>query len=231
MMYWQEPERRDDPAVPDDVVDVLFSLQCRMLPVDHAYALSQALLQAVPWLGDEPTAAVHTIHVAGSQNGWERPEHGTEQYLLPSRRTKLRIRVPTARLGGLRSALEGRTLEIDGAPLTLGSGKEQPLSRDTTLFARHVVAAPDEDEDAFLARIAERLAGERIQVRKALCGRSLALATPDGPLPTRSLMLADLSIDESIRLQQQGIGPGRHMGCGVFLPHKGIEAAGSAQKR
>jgi hypothetical protein len=37
-------------------------------------------------------------------------------------------------------------------------------------------------------------------------------------------MLADLSTDESIRLQQQGLGPRRLMGCGIFIPHKGIDA-------
>ena len=41
---------------------------------------------------------------------------------------------------------------------------------------------------------------------------------------TRSLMLAELQPEESIRLQEDGLGPLRHMGCGIFIPHKGIEA-------
>jgi hypothetical protein len=63
-----------------------------------------------------------------------------------------------------------------------------------------------------------------IRVRKALCGKTTALAAPDGPIETRSLMLADLTPEESLRLQQQGLGPHRAMGCGLFIPHKGIAA-------
>jgi CRISPR/Cas system CSM-associated protein Csm4 (group 5 of RAMP superfamily) len=35
-------------------------------------------------------------------------------------------------------------------------------------------------------------------------------------------MLADLAVEESVRLQQRGLGPGRTLGCGLFLPHKDI---------
>jgi len=37
-------------------------------------------------------------------------------------------------------------------------------------------------------------------------------------------MLAELSLEESVRLQQRGLGSHRSMGCGIFLPHKGISA-------
>jgi CRISPR-associated protein Cas6 len=230
-MFWQEDTDQTEALDADAVVDVLFSLQCRSLPVDHAHALSTALLELAPWLGEEPFAAVHTIHVAGSQNGWERPAHGGDQQLLLSRRTKLSIRVPRPRVGELAAALEGQTLDIAGSPLTIGSGKERPLSRDGTLFARYVVLpgeAAGDDEDAFLTWAAAELSALDIKVRKALCGKTTPLATPDGALATRSLMLASLTPDESIRLQQHGLGPHRTMGCGVFIPHKGIDAVKKA---
>ena len=50
------------------------------------------------------------------------------------------------------------------------------------------------------------------------------MVTPEVSLLTRSLMLADLTLEESLRLQQQGLGTHRHMGCGIFIPHKGIDA-------
>jgi len=37
-------------------------------------------------------------------------------------------------------------------------------------------------------------------------------------------MVADLEPEQSVRLQQIGIGPGRTIGCGLFIPHKGIAA-------
>ena len=41
---------------------------------------------------------------------------------------------------------------------------------------------------------------------------------------TRSLMLAGLSKQDSITLQDVGIGRGRVFGCGIFLPYKSIDA-------
>ncbi len=55
------------------------------------------------------------------------------------------------------------------------------------------------------------------------------LTTPDGTVHTRSLMLANLSQQGSVRLQQTGLGPRREMGCGIFIPHKGIDAVMNSQ--
>jgi len=228
-MFWQDEEETPAITIPDDIVDVLFTLQCRSLPVDHAHALSQALLAAVPWLA-EADAGIHTIHVAGSQNGWERPSHGVDQHLLLSRRTKLSIRVPEAQVAALKAALEGIFLDIGGAELGIGAGKPKRLGKPTTLFARYVAGPEDLDEEAFLRWTAERLREQLdIRVRKALCGKQTPLTTPNGALPTRSLMLADLKPEESLRLQQQGLGPHRLMGCGLFIPHKGIDAVHKAE--
>jgi len=55
-----------------------------------------------------------------------------------------------------------------------------------------------------------------------LCGRMTRIATPAGSHETRSLMLAGLSFAQSLRLQRQGLGAERKLGCGLFIPHKGI---------
>lgn len=224
MMYWQENPSEQSFRVPDDVVDVLFAVECRSLPVDHAYALSAALREALPWIGDEREGVgVHTIHVAGSQNGWERPAHGSDQDLVLSRRTKLSIRLPRARADEALATLPGQSFDISGRRLVVREGKVRSLSKETTLFARYVVVPGTDDEDAFLAWAVDELRAMGVQVRKALCGKETVLDTPDGPIRTRSLMLADLSPEASVRLQQEGLGPRRGMGCGIFIPHKGIE--------
>lgn len=223
-MFWQEEDTEKNFEVPPDVVDVLFALDCKRLPVDHAHALSRAIAGVLPWFDEEPSIGLHTIHVAGSQNGWERPEHGTGIHLMVSRRTKLAIRVHRERLDHLIQGLRGLTLDVAGCPLTLGEGKPRPLSKETTLFSRFVVSQVVDSEETFLARTAEELARLDIRIRKALCGKTRALAIPGGALQTRSLLLADLSPEESIRLQQRGLGPHRAMGCGIFIPHKGIDS-------
>ena len=225
-MFWQEDPSDTKYQVPDEIIDLLFSIDCKRIPVDHAYALSHALHDAVSWLADEPGASVHPVHVAGSQNGWERPEHGTDQLLLLSRRTKLTIRVPKRRADELQRPITGRTLDIAGCAMTIGQAKERHLSAETTIFSRYVASPDDGDEDAFLRWAANELNKLDIRMRKALCGKSTVLQTPNGDLHTRSLMVAELHPREAVRLQQVGLGPNRRMGCGIFIPHKGIEAVG-----
>jgi len=226
-MFWQEDNRATPFQVPSYILDVLFSVVCKRLPVDHAYALSAALRQTAPWIAEADSGvAVHTVHVAGSQNGWERPGHGTDQYLILSKRTKLTIRVPRQHTEALMQDLTGKTLDVSGCPLTIGPVKIRRLSKETTLLARYVAAVPHATEEGFLAWAARVLNDQGIRVRKALCGKTTLLTTPGGMLHTRSLMLSDLSPEESIRLQQQGLGPHGGMGCGIFIPHKGIEPVG-----
>jgi CRISPR-associated protein Cas6 len=223
MMYWNQEVSPETLPAPDDVVDILFAVECRQLPVDHAYALSEALSRTLPWMSEEPQVAVHSIHVAGSQNGWERPPHGTDHLIHLSRRTRLSIRSPSHRVEDLLGALPGTRLVVGGCPMTIGAGKVRPLSRETTLLARYVVTLPDQDEEDFLASTTRALAEMGIRVRKALCGKSTPLETPTGTLHTRSLLLADLDVEASFELQRRGLGPNRLMGCGVFIPHKGVD--------
>lgn len=223
-MFWREDPSERECEVTEDVVDILFTIDCKRLPVDHAHALSSALMQALPWFGEEADAGVHNIHVAGSQNGWERPVHGAESHLIVSRRTKLTIRMRHERLDDLIRGLRGRTLDIAGCPLTVGEAKLRPLSKETTLLARYVVCQDGEDEEAFLTRMALELHHLNVGVRKALCGKTTTLTIPGGGLQTRSLLLADLSPAESIRLQATGLVPHRNMGCGLFIPHKGVDS-------
>lgn len=229
-MFWEEDKKKATFQVPDSIVDLLFSIECREIPVDHAHALGEALRDAVPEIGEDDRIAVHTIHAAGSQNGWERPAHGREEHLVLSRRTKLTLRVPKEQAEAIQQRLAGQTLDVDGCSLKIGKAKERLLSAQGTLFARYVACEPGEDEMHFLERMSEELAGMGIQVRKALCGKTTPIHTPQGPVETRSLMLADLPPEEAVRLQETGLGPGRDMGMGVFLPHKGIDAVKTAEE-
>ena len=79
------------------------------------------------------------------------------------------------------------------------------------------------DEEQFLEAAARDLRALDIDCRKLLCGITHTLAFPDGPVFTRSLMVADLEPEQSVRLQQVGLGEGRKIGCGLFIPQKGIK--------
>ena len=219
-MYWEETEQEQTPTIPDRVVDLVFAIKARTLPVDHAYALSQAIIEKLTWLQEEPLAGVHTIHVAESANGWFRPNN-PEQVLYPSRRTKLTIRVPKHRIDDAK-VLSGQSLDIAGHVLTIDKVSIRPLSDITTLFSRNVMSSDCETEEKFVQYIVAALSELNIRPKKMLCGTEKMIQTPEGKLRTRSLMLADLTFEQSIGLQEQGLSTHRHMGCGIFLPHKDI---------
>lgn len=226
-MFWEEEENRNEPfVVSEDVVDLVYGLSCKHLPLDHAYALSTAIRQALPWIDDEPLAGIHLIHGAESGNGWMRPEDPTNEVLHLSKRSRMTLRVPGHRIDDA-GKLTGVELLIDGHKLVVGKAKTHRFSTLPTQFARYVVVPGDidhQDEEAFMYYAAEQLKALQVPVRKLMCGRAHALQCPDGDLYTRSIMLADLKNDEAVRLQQHGIGTHRKMGCGLFMPHRGISA-------
>lgn len=229
-MYWNDAqEKKPEFVIPDDVIDLAFRIDCPTLPLDHAHALSTALLKSLPWLGDERYAGVHLIHGATSGNGWYRPEDTANELLHLSRRTRLRLRIPKHRLEEAKQ-LSGQRLEIDGHALNVGASEVFLLSSLSTLFARYVISAEDDDENAFLEQAARELQAIGIECRKMLGGISHTLCFPNGPVHTRSLMVAELDPEQSVRLQQLGLGAGRSIGCGLFLPHKGIKPVNDARE-
>ncbi len=220
-MLWQE-DKPDKPfVVPEDIVDLGFRIDCKALPLEHAHALSSALIAELPWLADDERAGIHLIHGAESGNGWLRPEDVENELLYVSRRTRMYLRLPSERLDDAR-ALTGKALDIGGHRLIVGDSSVRKLSTSPTIFARYVVTGADEDEESFIQRLAEEIRGHGIQVRKLMCGRSHVFRLPEGPLHTRSVMLADLTPEQSVILQQAGLGEGRKVGCGLFIAHKGI---------
>jgi CRISPR-associated protein Cas6 len=226
-MYWQEDRAATPHVVTEEVVDLAFAVRGQLLSVDHAYALAQAIGEALPWLLQDERAGIHEIHVADSGNGWYRPEEASGQLLHLSRRTKLTLRLPQERLDEARR-LTGCTLDVAGQPLQVGEATVRPLHPFPTLFARHVVAAEEGSEEQFLDGVARWLREGGFPIRRLLCGRSHVIRMPDHPLFTRSLMVADLDPSQSVRLQQHGLGPKRHLGCGLFIPHKGIKPVAKA---
>ncbi len=226
-MFWEDKKDENGPfTVPDDVVDMVYNISCRSVPLEHAYSFSSAVRDALGWIDQEPQAGIHLIHGAESGNGWIRPDQGADEVLHLSRRSRIMLRVPRHRIEDAH-ALTGRTLDIDGHTLEVGAARVKLFATLSTQFARYVVVPEgieQDDEDAFMAYGAEQLRAIGISVRKLLCGRTHVIRHPDGDLFTRSMMLADLEVEEAVLLQQQGIGDYKKIGCGLFIPHKGIKA-------
>lgn len=226
-MFWSEEQKPEEFKAPDTVIDLSFKVSCKQIKLDHAWSLTEALNELLPWLKDEPQSAIHHIYIPQSGNGWVRTDDFQDEVIQLSRRTRLKIRIPKNRLEETLG-LTGKTISIDGFELTIGQADQHLLSTLTTIVARHVhIPDTDDDEKAFLQEVNKQMQAMDIKARKMLCGKSHQLKTPDGLIKTRSLMVADISPEESILLQEKGVGHYYTYGCGVFIPQKGITAVNS----
>ena len=224
-MFWEEDEDKTLPfKAPDEVIDIVYSIKCKTLPLNHAWSLSREIIKHLPWISHHKYAGIHQIHVAESNNGWMRPEDDEEGALLyPSRRTKMTLRIPITEYQSAEK-LEGKTLDISGHSLTILKAKKKEFTNAGVIFARYVLCEDNEDENTFLEGIAEEILHKtNFKVKKMLCGKSHIVFTPEGNLRTKHLMIADLDSDTSIKIQQLGLGNYRELGCGLFLPHKSIK--------
>lgn len=196
---------------PDAMVELVFPLEGQTLARDHAHALAQVLCAQFPWLNNEHYAAVHPIKLVS----------GTENAALLSRRSRLLLRVSAQRAEGLLK-LTGVDLQVGEHALHLGTPHVRELLPHATLYA-YKVAAQTADELALMAAVEHELAtlaigGERV------CGKRQCMVVDGQEITVFSLMLHALPPDQSLRLQQCGLGVHRLLGCGVFVPHKSAAA-------
>ena len=101
----------------------------------------------------------------------------------------------------------------------------------STIFARYIVVSPGMSEGDFLLWVVDELKARDIQARKLLCGIGHEIEANGEKIETRSLMIADLDKITSVALQEVGLGPHRHLGCGIFIAHKGIKAVGETEDK
>ena len=225
-MFWNDDKKTEKFEIPDDIIDVFFNVKCKCLPLEHMQALSTSLYTVLPWLENEPVAGILPIAGSESGNGWVRSNDPNELIYL-SRRQKMMMRLPKERLGDVEK-LVGKIINVAGYDLEIGKSAVKKLSDLPTAFCRSIMIKEKMEENDFLQWAFDELKALDITVNKMMAGKESVVQLPDGnERITRSLMVAELQQAESVRLQQQGLGDGRHLGCGIFMPQKDIKAVNS----
>lgn len=195
-----------------EVVDVQFALSGQGVPLDHADMLWLALRERLPWLEADESAAVHPLSgLSPGENGW---------YL--SRRSRLTLRLAADRAAEAM-ALVDTSLSVGDATVRVGAASVRGLQVMPVLYAKFVsyggATGEPIDEAAFHAACRAELAALGMSPR-LLCGKARQARTAAGLLCGFSVMLLDLSEEQNLTIQRQGLGDQRKRGCGVFVPHK-----------
>ena len=229
-MHWDETEDKSAPLPEITMVDVSFKIKAHFLAVNHHYLLAQEITRHLPWFEQEPCAGIHPIQVAPAAHGWAPPLHHDEAVWQLSKRTRLTLRIPAHRENDV-TALQGKRLDVEPEKIEIGACKTRGLAAADPLFSRYVVSEPGVSEPCFVNALMKSLTTHDIRPRKVICGKTNSLRTPHKLIETRSVLVASLNPLASVRLQCLGLGEARRLGCGIFVPHKGIEPFRQVEER
>ncbi|GAB5605513.1 type I-MYXAN CRISPR-associated protein Cas6/Cmx6 [Sideroxyarcus sp. TK5] len=188
-------------------IEISFDLHGESIPADYPRKLWAALLRIAPTLADSEDVGV--ISLRGPTNNGE---------LLLPKRSKLLVRTPLDMLDAVL-ALSEQALQIGDSEVRLGQGKTREIQPYPTLAAHLVVGPADEIE--FMQMVQTALDALEVQ-SKLICGRHHRLNTDGQDISGFSLVMHDLKDEDSLRVQYAGMGSGRNLGCGIFVPYKVI---------
>jgi CRISPR-associated protein Cas6 len=201
--------RRRPDGGDDAVVDFSFEIKGQSLPGDYPAGLDAALLDLLPWAGNDPFFGIHPVNAPLTDAG----------YML-SRRSRLQLRAFESRASELER-LTGQVLNFGDATVSIGTVTHRPVKPFATLRAQMVVNS-FADEVAFIDDIGMQL--EVLAIKAGvICGKAASVRSPSGRLEGFAVVVHDLSPGHSLRLQTIGLGGARRLGCGLFVHHKIIE--------
>jgi len=187
-------------------VDLAFKLIGSKVPVDHGYALYSAISRIAPEIHGAKNMGVHPIRGAYSGKG--------ELMLRDS--SRLVLRLESERIGEFLK-LGGKSLGIDSHTLRIGIPEVRPLRPRASLYSRLVTIKGFMEPASLLESVNRQL--EKLGVSAEIqLGERRTLRVKDKQVVGFEVAAAGLDAEDSLRLQESGLGGRRHMGCGVFVP-------------
>jgi CRISPR-associated protein Cas6 len=195
-------------------INVFFPIMGDQLPADHGYLLYSAISQTMCDLHEQKWLGIGLISGVPFDKG---------VIALPNRGASLQMRLPADKFGEV-IPLSGKLLELDGHKIRLGIPLAKPLSPSPSLYARIVTFKNSLDVEKFLETanrdLAEKLGiTATLEVPKETRARHRRIITIKGKKVVGfSLIIHGLSEEDSLKLQSEGLGGRRSMGCGIFNP-------------
>jgi CRISPR-associated protein Cas6 len=198
------------------IVDIFFEVRGSRVSADHGYALYGAVARVLEarddaWLHQSDQVGLHLLRGAYDRRG----------QLLLGPRARFGLRLPAALIPKVL-ALAGKHLIVGADALRIGVPHVQALRPAPVLAARLVTTRNGQDEGRFDREIARQLSALGIATA-AIRGRRRIVRIKDKTVVGYGVRVEGLNAEESVRLQEHGLGGRRKMGCGVFVPGRGRE--------
>lgn len=206
-------------------VDLSFALEGATIPLDYAYGLYSALCRVVPTLHGDRRIGVHPVRGVKLERG--------RLTLVPQ--SRLRLRMPSGEIGTYL-ALGGERLDLGGSFLRIGIPRSEPLRPSSRLTSRLVTIGHRSEPEEFLDSVSRQLSGLGVRA-----GASF-LPSPDPARPGEpcrrivrikgrkivgyAVRIEGLTAEESLAVQEHGLGSRRRMGCGLFVSEGGSRDRG-----
>lgn len=209
-------------------VDLAFRVTGNEIPADHAYLLYGALCKLLPALHDGPLADEVGVHAINGRLIGDR-------LLALGPRSRLRLRLDSAHIAQVLP-LAGKNLQLGPGNLVIGIPEVYALQPKPALKCRLCIIKGFQNGESFLEAAQRQLdalhvkGAPRLVARKSqrsLEGRQSGnqpryirrtLRIRDKEIVGFPLIVEQLSAEESLILQEKGLGGRRHFGCGIFVP-------------
>ena len=187
-------------------VELKFPVLGSSLPSDHGYAVYSCVSRLIPQVHEGDWLAIDTM--PGTSRG--------DGVIVINERARLRMRAPMDFVK-LLMQLAGKRLDVDGHQVRLGIPQIFLLQPAGTLYARCVTIKKFTEPEPFLEAVKRKL--EEMSVRGVpAVGPRRAFRVSNHTIVGFGLTVDGLSDEDSLLLQQRGLGGRRHMGCGFFVP-------------
>jgi CRISPR-associated protein Cas6 len=185
-------------------VDLSFLVLGKLLPVDHGYALYGAISRLLPVIHEDREIGLKLVRGRYVGNG----------LLDISPASELVLRLPVSKVGQYLS-LAGKKLEVLGQSLRVGVPQTRALTPAAALASSLVTTRNGQDQERFEAEVRNQMAGLDLKGRLTV-GKRRTFQVHGKQVVGYEILVSELTAPESIRLQEQGLGGRRKMGCGFF---------------
>ncbi|MEH2107886.1 type I-MYXAN CRISPR-associated protein Cas6/Cmx6 [Nostoc sp.] len=202
----------------EEYVDLTFKLRGATIPLDNGYVIYSALSSICPNLHELKSIGIHPIAGIPTRNN----------LLGLTAQSRLKIRIYHQQIPLIYPYLAGQAFHIGQNLYQLDIPDYKPLVSSESVYSRLVVIKGFQDSINFIEAVQRQMDNLGIQ------GTIELLTRQDGTPQRRQLTInkegkqfkirvfgvkiSELNPEDSLTLQEQGIGGKRKMMCGIFVP-------------